>query len=55
MTVVKNEKVYSVKENKKTWNVSWTLNELSFSVTFPKENCETEKAIREFILSNDLF
>ena len=55
MEILKGKSTYTVTELKGKWRVLKDSDKLSLSVDVPKELCETEGALREYVLSNDLF
>ena len=55
MVIKKNEKVYTVTENKSTWTVKADSGKLSVAFSVSKELCKTSEALKEYVLSEEAF
>ena len=55
MIIKKGEKVYTATENKSSWTVKSDSGKLSVSFDISKELCETEDALREYVLTESAF
>lgn len=55
MTIEKNEKTYSVRENMKSWTVSIKLNSLSVTYNVSKSDCLTFDELKAYVAQNNLF
>ncbi|MDR3263682.1 MAG: hypothetical protein LBT30_05160 [Clostridiales bacterium] len=55
MIIIKNEKNYSVFETKTKWKISIVKTELSIDYNISKKDIPTFEALKEYILSEDIF
>lgn len=55
MTIEKNGKVFTVRENKNSWTVVRAEGRVSVSCNVPKEICRTFDELKAYIAENDLF
>ena len=55
MTIKKGEFVYYVTESAAKWIVKKNIEKLTVSVEVPKDLCQTEDALRKYVLSSDIF
>lgn len=55
MTIERNEKTYSVRENMKSWTVSIKLNSLSVTYNMSKSDCPTFDELKAYVAQNNLF
>ena len=55
MTIEKNEKTYSVRENMKSWTVSIKLNSLSVTYNVSKSDCPPFDELKAYVAQNNLF
>lgn len=55
MTIKKNGKVYTVRENKASWTVSKGEGRVSVSYNVPKSVCATFDALTAYITESNLF
>lgn len=55
MNIVKDDKVYNVKENKVTWTVSRKIDNLEIAYNVPKEVCPTFEKLNDYVMNNNLF
>ena len=55
MTIEKNGKIYTAKENKTSWTVSTTLGRVDVTYNVPKADCPTFDALQAYVAANDLF
>lgn len=49
MTIEKNEKTYSIRENMKSWTVSIKLNSLSVTYNVSKSDCPTFDELKAYV------
>lgn len=55
MTVVKNDKVFTITELKKEWKVVWDITVMKVTYMIDKELCETAEDVKQFIMKDDAF
>lgn len=55
MTIEKNGKIYTAKENKASWTVSAAADRVTVSVKVPKDDCPTFDALKAYVVASDLF
>lgn len=55
MEILKDNRVYTVKESENKWTVKQENGKLSVSYEVSKELCETEQKLREYVQNSDLF
>ena len=55
MTIEKNGKVYTVRENKNSWTVARAAGRVSVSYNVPKDICPTFSDLKSHISESDLF
>ena len=55
MTIEKNGKIYTAKENKASWTVSAAADRVTVSVKVPKDVCPTLDTLKAYVAANDLF
>lgn len=55
MKIEKNEKVFSVKENLKSWTVSRTIDILTISYNVSKADCPTLESLQKYVNDNEVF
>lgn len=55
MTIEKNGKVFTVRENKNSWTVARAAGRVSVSYNVPKDICPTFSDLKSHISENDLF
>lgn len=55
MTIRKNGKTYTAKENKTSWTVSTTIGRVDVSYNVPKVDCPTFDTLKAYVAANDLF
>ncbi len=55
MTVSKGENIYAIKEHTEKWTATRKNGDLTVCIDIPKDLCQTESDLKEYILSNDLF
>ncbi len=55
MEIMKNGKVYEVKETAKHWSVKTAASKLGVDYNVPKEICSTFEDLKKYIAENDLF
>lgn len=55
MTIEKDGKVYTVRENKASWTVSKAEDRVTVSVNVPKADYPTFESMKAFVAENDIF
>lgn len=55
MTIEKNGKIYTAKENKESWTVSTKIGRVDVSYNVPKDDCPTFDALKAHVAASDLF
>lgn len=55
MIVNKNEKVYNVKENAKSWTITINIANIPVVYNIKKSDCPTFKMLKEFMDKNNIF
>lgn len=55
MTIKKNGKAYTVRENKASWTVSLSAGRVSVSYNVPKAVCATLDALKSYVAESNLF
>lgn len=55
MTITKNEKVYTVKENATSWTLSITIGRVAVSYNVTKTDCPTLDALKAFVADDNAF
>ena len=55
MRIKKDDKEYTVIERKDYWSVSLNYKGLTVDFQVNKDLCETENALQDYILGNDMF
>ena len=55
MTIEKDGKVYTVRENKASWTVSKAEDRVTVSVNVPKADDPTFESMKAFVAENDIF
>lgn len=55
MIVEKNGKIYTVRENPKSWTVKIDIENVSVSYNVSKDDCKTFDELQGFISGSDLF
>lgn len=55
MTIKKNGKVYTVRENKNSWTVSTKFGRVSLVYNVPKTDCSTFDDLKAYVAESDLF
>lgn len=55
MTIEKNDRVYTAKENKASWTVSRKCGHIDILYNVPKEFCPTFDELKAFVTENELF
>ena len=55
MTIEKNGKIYTTKENKASWTVSTTIGRVDVAYNVPKDDCPTFDALKAYVAASDLF
>lgn len=55
MTIEKNGKVYTVRENKNSWTVSFKFGRVSLVYNVPKADSPTFDDLKAYVVESDLF
>ena len=55
MTVTKQGKIYTVRENKASWTVERSVERVTMSFNVPKASCPTFDDLKAYIAESDLF
>ena len=55
MTVTKQGKIYTVRENKASWMVERSVERVTMSFNVPKASCPTIDDLKAYIAESDLF
>lgn len=55
MKIEKNGKVFSVKENLKSWTVSRTVDFITISYNVSKTDCPNLESLQKFVNDNEVF
>ena len=55
MTIEKNGKTYTTKENKTSWTVSTMIGRVDVTYSVPKVDCPTFDALKAYVAASDLF
>ncbi len=55
MTIEKNGKIYTAKENKASWTVSTKIGHIDVVYNVPKDDCPTFDALKAYVVASDLF
>ncbi|MCM1221517.1 MAG: hypothetical protein NC548_44270 [Lachnospiraceae bacterium] len=55
MTIEKNGKIYTAKENKASWTVSTTIGRVDVTYNVPKADCPTFDALQAYVAASELF
>lgn len=55
MTIEKNGKIYTAKENKASWTVSTTIGRIDVVYNVPKVDCPTFESLKAYVVASDLF
>lgn len=55
MIIEKGEKMYSVRENKRSWSVSVDIGKLRTTYSVPKEICKDADELKSYIMQEKLF
>ncbi len=55
MTIEKNGKVFTVRENAKSWTVSRVIEHVTINVNVSKADCPAIESLKVFIAENNIF
>mgnify|MGYP003185167218 CR=1 FL=1 len=55
MTIEKNNKIYTVKENKMSWTISTKIGDVEVSYNVQKADYPTFESLKAFVAENNLF
>lgn len=55
MTIIKNGKTYAVKENRKSWTVSTTIDCIDISYNIQKVDYPTFESLRAYVIESNIF
>lgn len=55
MTIEKNDVIYSVKENFKSWTLSKTIGRVSVAYNVSKTDCPDFEVLKAFVIENSAF
>lgn len=55
MTIEKNGKVYTVRENAKSWTVTKAAERVTINANVSKADCPTFESLKAFVAENDIF
>lgn len=55
MTIEKNGKIYTVRENKASWTVSTKAERVDITANVSKADCPTLDSLKAFVAENDIF
>lgn len=55
MTIKKENKIYTVKENKTSWTLSTKIGQIDISYNVPKSDCADFDTLTKYVISSNLF
>jgi hypothetical protein len=55
MEIEKNDKIYSVRENKASWTLSLKAGRVEVSLNVTKKDCPTFESLKAFVAENEVF
>ena len=55
MTIEKNSKIYTAKENVASWTISTKYGNIEVSYNVPKADCPTFESLKAFVAESKLF
>lgn len=55
MTIEKNGKIYTVRENKASWTVSTKAERVDITANVSKADCPTFETLKAFVIENNIF